>query len=1369
MSTPAHLVGTRISGTRASLRTLRALVAVGGSLLAGGSALAGGPIVSGETQPGTLTNPTYLESWTFSGTSGHRVLLSAVRTSGSLDTRIRLRNPGGTEVVNTNTDRVDYQLLDTGTYTLDIEDVGLNDAGTYALSFVDITSGPYTSGSDPDGAAIGSGEVKTGTNDIADFDAFTFTATSGDRILLGALATGGTSYNTNIVLYPPGGGAQIANSGTGDRLDLQVGTTGTYVAVIEDWQNDHSGTYSLSLLNVTSGPHTTGADPDGGAIASSQILAGTFGTAPDFDAFTFSGASGDRVLLAAVKSAAGSHDTVTYVYPPGGGEPVIASNSDRNELVLSGTGTYTIVLQDSGQNDTGPYALSITNITSGPYTTGTDPDGGVIASGEVKSGTDDLADFDVFTFTATAGDRILLGALATGGTSYNTNIVLYPTGGGAQIANTGTGDRLDMQVPATGTYVAVVEDWQNDHSGTYSLSLLNVTSGPHATGADPDGGSIASSQSKSGTFGTAPDFDAFTFSGTTGDRVVIVALKSGAGSYDTVTYVYPPGGGNPVVATNGDRNELLLTSNGTYTIVLEDSGLNDTGGYTLALLDLTSGPYTTGSDPDGGAIASGEVTTGTNDLADLDAYTFSATAGDRILLGALATGGTSYNTNIVLYPTGGGAQIANSGTGDRLDMQVPATGTYIAVIEDWQNDQSGTYSLSLLNVTSGPHTTGTDPDGGTIASSQIETGTFSTAPDFDAYTFSGTTGDRIVITNLKSGAGSHDTVTYVYPPGGGNPVVAANSDRNELVLTSNGTYTIVVEDSGLNDTGGYALALLNLTSGPYTTGSDPDGGVIASGEVKTGTNDVADLDVFTFNAATGDRILLGALATGGTSYNTNIVLYPPGGGAQIANSGTGDRLDMQVPATGTYIAVIEDWQNDQSGTYSLALLNVTSGPHTTGADPDGGSIASSEIKTGTFGTAPDFDAFTFSGTTGDRVVIVALKSGAGSYDTTTYVYPPGGGNPVVATNSDRNELLLASNGTYTIVVEDSGLNDTGGYLLSLLNVTSGPYTSGSDPDGGAIVSAESKSGSNDLADLDAFTFEAAAGERILIGAHADGGSGYNTNIVLYPPDGGAQIANSGTGDRLDIQATTTGTYVAVIEDWQNDQAGSYTMSVVNLASGPWVSESDPDGNPLASNEHRLATFSPAPDFDVYPFTTAAGDTIVIHAVATSGGVNTAISIYPPSGGAAVVSTTSDDVTYVVPTTGTYALVLEDSGLDNVGTYEIDFAGIALVSDAPVPGDDAMVPTQLVLEAPSPNPFTDASTIRFALPTASRVAARIYDARGALVRTLLDGESTAGIHSEEWDGRDAIGRKVPNGIYFLELRTDLGSGTRSARRKLVRVE
>src|SRR5262245_4131206 len=128
------------------------------------AAFAGGPITSGSTVAGTVTNPTYLESWTFSGVTGQRVVITAVNTSGGIDTNILLKKPGG--VIDTqsfNQDRVDWTLTATGTYTIEVQDAGLNDAGNYNITFLNVTAGPYTSGADLDGGAIVSSDVKTGT------------------------------------------------------------------------------------------------------------------------------------------------------------------------------------------------------------------------------------------------------------------------------------------------------------------------------------------------------------------------------------------------------------------------------------------------------------------------------------------------------------------------------------------------------------------------------------------------------------------------------------------------------------------------------------------------------------------------------------------------------------------------------------------------------------------------------------------------------------------------------------------------------------------------------------------------------------------------------------------------------------------------------------------------------------------------------------------------------------------------------------------------------------------------------------------------------------------------------------------------------
>jgi flagellar hook assembly protein FlgD len=49
-----------------------------------------------------------------------------------------------------------------------------------------------------------------------------------------------------------------------------------------------------------------------------------------------------------------------------------------------------------------------------------------------------------------------------------------------------------------------------------------------------------------------------------------------------------------------------------------------------------------------------------------------------------------------------------------------------------------------------------------------------------------------------------------------------------------------------------------------------------------------------------------------------------------------------------------------------------------------------------------------------------------------------------------------------------------------------------------------------------------------------------------------------------------------------------------------------------------------------------------------------------------------------------------------------------------------------------------------------VALRIYDIKGRLVKTLLQGNVAAGDRSIVWDGRDASGQKAGIGVYLCIL-------------------
>jgi len=84
------------------------------------------------------------------------------------------------------------------------------------------------------------------------------------------------------------------------------------------------------------------------------------------------------------------------------------------------------------------------------------------------------------------------------------------------------------------------------------------------------------------------------------------------------------------------------------------------------------------------------------------------------------------------------------------------------------------------------------------------------------------------------------------------------------------------------------------------------------------------------------------------------------------------------------------------------------------------------------------------------------------------------------------------------------------------------------------------------------------------------------------------------------------------------------------------------------------------------------------------------------------------------------------------------------ADTPVAG-----PTRLL--ANYPNPFNPKTTFSFELEHADQVLLQVFDASGRLVRTLIDGECSAGRTQVEWKGTDDQGRELPSGVYLYRLK------------------
>jgi hypothetical protein len=319
------------------------------------------PIDSGQTLSGSIDGPSGMGEFQFYGDSGDRVVINAVKTSGTLAPRIYLYSPSG--VLETDSgvfNHLSWLLQETGLYTILVMDSILDRTGGYNITLMKIP-GAASSLADPDGGAIASGETLSATINVAsDMDGFQFHGDSGDRVVINAVKTSGT-LAPHIFLYSPSGVLET-DSGVFNHLSWLLQETGLYTILVMDSTLDRTGTYNITLIKIP-GAASSLADPDGGAIASSQTLNAAINVASDMDGFQFYGNSGDRAVINAV-STSGTLAPHIFLYSPSGVLETDSGVFNHLDWLLLETGLYTIVVMDFNLDSTGTYNVSLAKIPS---------------------------------------------------------------------------------------------------------------------------------------------------------------------------------------------------------------------------------------------------------------------------------------------------------------------------------------------------------------------------------------------------------------------------------------------------------------------------------------------------------------------------------------------------------------------------------------------------------------------------------------------------------------------------------------------------------------------------------------------------------------------------------------------------------------------------------------------------------------------------------------------------------------------------------------------------------------------------------------------------------------------------------------------
>ncbi len=304
---------------------------------------------------------------------------------------------------------------------------------------------------------------------------------------------------------------------------------------------------------------------------------------------------------------------------------------------------------------------------------------------------------------------------------------------------------------------------------------------------------------------------------------------------------------------------------------------------------------------------------------EIDAYSFSASAGDKVLVRMSRLSGNLV-LQVRLYDPGGTklCEAYNSLPAEIATCTLPSSGTYSILASDLIGSNTGNYSLYLQRLN--------NPGGAApIAFGQTLSESISPTAQMDTYTFSANAGDKVLVRMSRL---SGDLVLQVrlYGPGGTKLCEAYNALPAEIAactLPSSGAYSILATDLLGTRTGDYSLYLQRLNN---------PGGAIPIAFCQTLTESIsptAQMDTYTFSANAGDKVLVRMSRLSGDLV-LQVRLYDPGGTklCEAYNSLPAEIASCTLPSTGAYSILASDLLGARSGNYSLYLQRLN-GPCST--------------------------------------------------------------------------------------------------------------------------------------------------------------------------------------------------------------------------------------------------------------------------------------------------------------------------------------------------------------------------------------------------------------------------------------------------------
>ena len=844
----------------------------------------------------------------------------------------------------------------------------------------------------------------------------------------------------------------------------------------------------------------------------------------------------------------------------------LEADFDQISVRLLNPAGVNVHLNQNADSDSAPFTLA----DSGTYTLVIDGNGAT--TGDYIFRLDDLGSqpplvlnsvinktltpgysVDWYRFTAVGDEHLYFDGL---GANAGANWILYGPGN-AQVNAAGIGGDFEVTLTQPGVHLlAVVGNSANPVP--YSIRVL--------TAKDP----VKPLQLDSvvtGTIAGPGDQALFTFTGTAGQRIFYDALD---GDFDAIVVRLLNPFGTPVFLngqnSDSDGGPFTLTDSGTYTLIIDGNGAT-TGDFSFRLLDLANADVLTLDSPMTSTLTPGY---------SADVFVLDGAAGERYYFEGL---GANAGGSWTLYGPGN-ENLGNNSIGADFEVTLPRSGSYYVVIAgSGANPVPYSVQVVALNDITVPLVLGA-----------TVTGLISKPGERDSFTFAGTVGQRLYFDTLDRDSESINA-RLLSPTGAILWEINHNQDRDPFTLTQTGTYTLVLDGNG-RSVGDYSFRILDLANATPMNLTAPISGSL---------NPRSRTDAYQFNGTKGQRISFDSISVNANDANWRLV--SPANVTLISGNITTDLARTVLPETGPMVLLIEGTAENVSPlNYQVRL-----------ADDSEPAVAITGLNVIATGNVVPATPITNKFTAPAGLLVYFDSQDRTSFGVGVQIRDPA--NTLVqniAASSDFGPFLLASSGTYSVVV-----NGTGSYRFRLLDLAATSPV--------LALGADTQTNLDPGYRTDVYQFNGPVGKRLFYDALDNDNDQVAVRVIA--PDGSLLInANSDT-DTGPKTLPLTGTYYLFIESFLANVV-DYHFRLLDVDAAPTL----PLGAPVSS------TLTPGLGVTLFRFGGSQGR--LLYFDATGGNNAGSWIIYGPNNETIQGQNIAQDMEQILPSTGEYVLALQ---------------------------------------------------------------------------------------------------------------------------------